>query len=51
MKYRICREASPDGIYLCTVRIPEVLDTHTGDHVAEGRAHGEPDSVVATWVQ
>lgn len=49
--WRSCRVESPDG-YLCTQRVyREDGVTHLGDHVAEGRAEGEPDSVIASWPQ
>lgn len=48
--WRCCRAESPNGKYVCTQRVyPEDGGVHAGDHVAGGRAEGEPDSVVATW--
>lgn len=50
--WRTCRQPDPQGRgYCCTVRVTAGHDTHTGDHVAGGRAAGELDSDVLRWVQ
>lgn len=48
--WRSCFANGPDG-FVCTQRIYDGAATHEGAHVAEGRAEGEPDRVVATWGQ
>lgn len=48
--WRCCQAESPDGVHMCTQRVyPAASAAHAGDHVAEGRAEGEPDSEVARW--
>lgn len=45
-----CGHEQTPGGFNCTLRVyREQRYVHDGMHVAEGRAAGEPDSVVATW--
>lgn len=48
-----CKAPGPQG-HLCTERAVRQTDgsySHTGEHVAEGRAEGERDSVIVSWTQ